>query len=90
MGTKIAAKVSMPAGCYIVKTSDFTGKYDIQGRKVWEHKSSEHPYYMIWDELHGEIEVFDKTTLKHYAVYHPNGNDKSGAVRNRILKFRGG
>jgi hypothetical protein len=88
IGTEIEAKVPMPENSYIVKTSEFTGKYDKAGRKVWKHKSKGHPYYLVWDELHGEIEVFRVKSLAHVAVYHANGDGKSTAIKGRYLEFR--
>jgi hypothetical protein len=83
----VEAKVAMPPDCYICKTSVDTGKIDVTGRKVWRHKSKQHPYYLTWDSLHGEIEVFHQRTMLHLAVYHPNGDIKSGPVADRELKF---
>lgn len=80
----------MPLDSYIVKASEDTGKSDAAGRKVWKHKSKRHPYFLVWDELHGEIEVFHQQTLSHMAVYHPNGDIKGGPVPGRVLKFRSG
>lgn len=80
----VDAMVAMPTDCYISKTSDYYC-LDKQGRKVWKHRSKKHPYYLVWDELHGEIEVFYQKTLLHRAVYHPNGDYKSGAVKGREL-----
>jgi hypothetical protein len=88
LGTKIEATIPMPTDSYIVKTSTFTGKFDTHGRKVWKHKSKAHPYYLVWDELHGEIEAFSVKTLAHYAVYHANGDVKNGPVKGRYLEFR--
>ena len=87
---EIEAMIALPDDCYIIKTSEFTGRYDVKGRKVWKHKSDKHPYYLVWDELHGEIEVFHLTSCIHLAVYHPNGDIKDEGNPNRILKFRGG
>jgi hypothetical protein len=84
----IIAKVAMPTDCYILKTCDDTGKQDVTGRKIWKHKSAKHPFFLVWDSLHGEIEVFHQQTLIHLAVYFPNGNIKSSAVAGRRLKFR--
>lgn len=58
---------------------------DKSGRKVWKHKSKLHPYYLVWDSLHGEIEVFYQKTLKHRAIYYPNGDYKGDAVKGRVL-----
>jgi len=89
-GTTIAAKVAMPTDCYIVKTATFTGKYDKAGRKVWKHNSSKHPYYLVWDELHGEIEVFSVKKLTHRAIYLPNGDRSPNKhpIAGRKLEFR--
>ena len=80
----VESVVSMPPDCYISKTSEDTGKNDVVGRKIWKHKSKRHPYFLVWDGLHGEID------LSHMAVYHPNGDIKSGPVSGRVLKFRSG
>jgi len=41
----------------------------------------------VWDGEKGEIEVFALKTLKHIAVYHPNGDFKDEAVKGRTLKI---
>jgi hypothetical protein len=82
----IKATVTMPDNCYILKTSKYHC-IDKGGRSVYEHKSKKHPYYLVWDGSHGEIEVFSKKTLKHVAVYYPNGDFKSGPVKGRELKI---
>jgi len=82
----VLAMVVMPKDCYIVKTSDFHC-LDLSGRKVWRHRSKQHPYFLVWDSEKGEIEVFNSTTLNHEAVYFPNGDYKTSAVKGRKLKI---
>ena len=82
----IVAMIPMPKDCYIIKTSNFYC-LDKSNRKIWKHKSKDHPYYLVWDSEKGEIEVFDIKTLEHKAVYYSNGDFKDEAVKNRKLRL---
>ena len=43
----IVAMIAMSNNCYIVKTSDYYC-LDKSKRKVWKHRSKQHPYYLLY------------------------------------------
>lgn len=84
----IEAKVPLPPNTYLDLAGRRTHLRDEKGRVVYEHRSDKHPYYMTWDDLHGEIEIFSNTKPhEHLAVYDRDGNWKSGYVPGRYLEF---
>lgn len=54
----------------------------VYGRKRWRSSDGQRLYE--WDDLHGEIEVYNRRG-KHLAVLDPNGNLISDAVPGRII-----
>lgn len=53
----------------------------IEGRKVYRGNDR----YYSWDELHGEVEVFNKTGYHLGSVDAITGEYKKGAVRGRRI-----
>lgn len=69
--------IPRPKPCYL----DGMQYYQvIDHRKVYKYADK----YYTWDELHGEIEVFNKFGY-HIAVLDPTGAKKHDAVRGRKI-----
>ena len=55
------------------------------GRKVW--RSSDNKRYYTWDELHGEVEVFNKNGWHLGVVDVESGKAVKGAKKGRRLNL---
>ncbi len=66
-----------PDPCFLDNTEKFRV---INGRQVYRRNNK----YYSWDELHGEIEVFNSRG-RHIAVCDAQGNRIKGAVKGRRI-----
>lgn len=71
--------IPVPLDC-ILRTFESLGAF--YGRKRW--RSSDGKRIYTWDELHGEIEVFNKRG-KHLGVIDCNGNIIKTPVKGRKI-----
>lgn len=73
--------IAKPSPCFL---DSFEFYKVIGSRKVYRNNG----LYYSWDELHGEIEVFDKRGF-HLGALHPiNGDKIKKAVKGRRLNVQ--
>jgi hypothetical protein len=73
--------VVKPSPCFI---DSFEFYKVIGGRKVYRNND----FYYSWDELHGEIEVFDKRGYHLGALHATSGEKIKRAVKGRRLNVQ--
>jgi hypothetical protein len=73
----------MPANCFLKKLEKWR---IIDGRQTWRDADGRRVF--TWDDLHGEVESFDRRG-RHVAVLHPvTGEMIKDAVHGRRLDIK--